>query len=192
MTLTLTTRLEAVNTLLGTIGEAPVNTLTGTTADAALAVTTLDKVSREVQSAGWKFNTEHDVEFARSSDGQIPIGPNVLRFDVDPLFNQDVDPVQRGSTLYDAKSHSYVFPRDLKAEVVYLLEWDQLPEQARHYITVRAARIFQNESVGSPQLEAFTSRDEYAALVNLQDAHAASGDYTIFDNYDAARPLFRR
>lgn len=192
MAINLTTRLEAVNTMLGTIGEAPVNALTGTTADAALAATLLDESSREVQSAGWKFNTESNVDFTRTTDGKITLGQNILRFDVDPVLYQDVDPVQRGAELYDAKGHSYVFPRDLKAEVVYLLEFEKLPEQARRYITVRAARIFQSRYVGSDQLNGFSLRDEMTALANLQDAHADSGDYTIFDSYDAARPLIRR
>ena len=192
MPLTLTTRLEAVNTMLGTIGESPVNSLTNTTADAALASTLLDETSREVQAAGWKFNIEKDVDFVRTTDGKISLGQNILRFDVDPVLYQDVDPVQRGAELYDAKGHSYVFPRDLKAEVVYLLSFEQLPEQARRYITVRASRIFQARFVGSVQLDGFTRADELAALASLQDAQAESADLTVFDNYDAARPLFRR
>lgn len=192
MALNLTTRLEAVNTMLGTIGEAPVNALTGTTADAALAQTILDEVSREVQSAGWKFNTETDVPLVRTTDGKIPLGNNILRIDVDPVRFSDIDPVQRGDSLYDAKGHSYSFPRDLEAEITYLLEFEKLPEQARRYITIRAARIFQSRYVGSQQLEGFTLRDEQAALVNLQDAHADTADYTIFNSFDAARPLYRR
>ena len=58
MALSGTTELEAVNTLLHTIGEAPVNSLTGTLPiDATLANNTLSEVSREVQSAGWHWNT---------------------------------------------------------------------------------------------------------------------------------------
>jgi hypothetical protein len=192
MALNLTTRLEAVNTMLGTIGEAPVNALTGTTADAALAQSLLDEASREVQSAGWKFNTETDVTLVRTTDGKIPLGNNILRINVDPTRFADIDPVQRGDSLYDAKGHSYVFPKDILAEIVYLLEFEKLPEQARRYITIRAARIFQARYVGSQQLEGFALRDEQAALVNLQDAQADSGDYTIFDSYDTARPLYRR
>ena len=60
---TRTTQLEAVNTMLSTIGEAPVNSLTGSLpVDASMAVNILNEVNREVQSAGWKFNTP--VEFA--------------------------------------------------------------------------------------------------------------------------------
>lgn len=192
MALRLTTRLDAVNTMLGTIGESPINTLTGTTADAAVAQTILEEVSREVQSAGWKFNTEYDVTFTRTTDGKIPIGNNILRFDVDPLCYSSIEPVERGAYLYDLTGHTFVFTQDIKAEVVYLLEFEELPEPARYYVTIRASRKFQARYVGSQELEGFTLRDETYALANLQDAHATSGDYTIFQNYDAARPLFRR
>ena len=52
-----TTELEAVNSMLATIGEAPVNSITGTLPlDASLAKNTLNEINREVQSAGWHFN----------------------------------------------------------------------------------------------------------------------------------------
>ena len=56
------TELEAVNILLTTIGEAPVNTLTGNqVTDVSIANQVLNEVSREVQSQGWHFNTEQRV-----------------------------------------------------------------------------------------------------------------------------------
>ena len=56
-----TTELEAVNTMLAVLGEAPVNSITGTLPlDASLAKTTLSEINREVQSAGWHFNTFYD------------------------------------------------------------------------------------------------------------------------------------
>ena len=58
MAMTTTTKLMAVNTILSTVGEAPVNNLTAVTADVRIAESVLDEVSREVQSAGWHFNTE--------------------------------------------------------------------------------------------------------------------------------------
>ncbi len=53
-----TSKLSAVNTLLAIIGEAPINSLNPPlTGDASLAERTLDEVSREVQGAGWSWNT---------------------------------------------------------------------------------------------------------------------------------------
>ena len=44
-----TTKLEAVNTMLSTIGEAPVNNLSSGLVDAETAETILNNVSRSVQ-----------------------------------------------------------------------------------------------------------------------------------------------
>jgi hypothetical protein len=61
MSLAPTTELEAVNTMLNTIGEAPVNTLVNmTSVDASSALSILNSVNREVQSQGWFFNTEYN------------------------------------------------------------------------------------------------------------------------------------
>ena len=67
MSLATTTKLEAVNTMLGVIGETPVNTLGGTSRPVSVvsAESVLDEVNREVQSRGGHFNTEHDYDFLR-------------------------------------------------------------------------------------------------------------------------------
>ena len=55
MSLSATTKLEAVNIMLSTIGENPVNSLTSGLVDAELAETILGSVSKAVQSEGWNF-----------------------------------------------------------------------------------------------------------------------------------------
>ena len=60
----LSTQLQAVNTMLGYIGEAPVNSISNTAelpVSAANAVSILDETSKEVQSSGWHFNTEREI-----------------------------------------------------------------------------------------------------------------------------------
>ena len=69
---TRTTQLEAINTMLSTIGEAPVNSLTGSLpVDASMAVNILNEVNREVQSAGWKFNTSWKKSIQRDVNNKI-------------------------------------------------------------------------------------------------------------------------
>ena len=72
---TRTTELEAVNTILSTIGEAHINTLTGSLpVDGTTAKNVLSEINREVQSAGWHFNTHYKVDLSRNGDNKIPIG----------------------------------------------------------------------------------------------------------------------
>ena len=71
---TRTTELEAVNTILSTIGEAPLNSLTGSLpVDGTVAVNILSEITREVQSAGWHFNTHYKVTLTRDTGNKIPL-----------------------------------------------------------------------------------------------------------------------
>ena len=56
------TELAAVNDILNSIGQLAVDTLSQTNPDVSLALQTLRSVSREVQSEGWSFNFEYNVE----------------------------------------------------------------------------------------------------------------------------------
>ena len=59
MSLSATTKLEAINTMLSVIGEAPVSSFeANATGDVAIAKNILDEVLQEVQTRGWHWNTE--------------------------------------------------------------------------------------------------------------------------------------
>ena len=62
------TELEAVNTVLATIGEAGVTRLSddiSQVTDQAMAQRTLREVSRDVQSEAWSWNTDESVRYYR-------------------------------------------------------------------------------------------------------------------------------
>tara|TARA_R100001594_G_scaffold104830_2_gene139437 strand:+ start:23 stop:631 length:609 start_codon:yes stop_codon:yes gene_type:complete len=193
MALVKTTKLQAINTILSVIGEAPINSLTGTlTSDVSLAQNTLDEVSREVQSIGWHFNTEKNISLAPDSDNKIIVNDNVIFVDIEGDYDTtDYDVVLRGNNLYNRKSQTYEFSSSITACTISLLDFDYLPETARRYITIRAARIFQDRMLGSGNQHDFTRADEQQALMNLRASEMDSGDYSIFDNYDVYRTLDR-
>jgi hypothetical protein len=186
---TLTTKLEAVNSMLGHIGEAPVTSIADVSAlplSAAIAVSVLDETSREVQMQGWHFNTEVDVELTPDGDGNITIPNNAVGVDT---VDTTLDVTQRGLRLYNRKERTYAFNSSVKVHVTYLFDWDDLNEHARRYITLRAARVFQGRTVGSRELEALIARDEYMARAALEEADYQNSDRTIFDNIDAAQRI---
>ena len=187
-----TTELEAINTMLSTIGEAPVNTVEDNgIVDAVIARQILRSTSREVQSRGWHFNTEKGFLLTPDSEGYIPVPPTFLRIDTVDGF-QNIDVVLRGNRLYDRRNHTFKFDKAIRVDAVILLPFDELPEVAREYITIRAARIFQERVVGSDLLSSFSKNDEVRALVALQEMEADTADYNILtDNYSVARVLSR-
>ena len=190
-----TTKLEAVNTMLSTIGEAPVNSLSSGLVDAETAETILNNVSRSVQSHGWNFNSEPDYTVAADSEGNLVLPANVVRAD---LANSETkyrssknEYVQRGNRIYDKVKHTFNIGKALVLDVVVLLDFTDMPEVARRYVTVRAARIFQERVVGSDKLSAMNRNDEQQALYHLQELEGDNGDYNIFDDYGTASALDR-
>jgi hypothetical protein len=188
--MTPTTTLEAVNIMLSSIGEAPVNSLASGLVDAEMAETILNATSREIQSRGWKFNTEKKFRITPNTDGEILLPTNTLKADINQS-SRELDLVQRGGKMYNLISHSYNVGTTVELDLVVFLDFELLPEAARHYITIKAARVFQDRTVGSESLHGFQERDEVSAMIEMKDAEGDTGDYTIFDNYAVARVLDR-
>lgn len=188
-----TTELEAINTILSVIGESPISSLSdiSSVADAVLAQSILSEVNRQVQTKGWHFNTEEDYSLSPTVSGEIVVPSNFLRVDTSG-DDREVDVVQRGSRLYNKKEHTYTFLKPIKCEVVVLLPFEELPQAARHYVTIKAARVFQSRTVGSDALYQFTALDERDAMLDLKRAEGITGDYNILTgNPTVFRSLIR-
>ena len=194
-TQTRTSELEAVNTILSTIGESPLNTLSGSLpVDGTIAKNVLSEVSREVQSQGWHFNTHYKVSLSRDTDNKIPLATNIVRVEIDPRQYSKVsyDIVQRNNFLYNLAKNEDTFETNLKdATAVYLLPFDEIPEQAKRYITIRSARIFHDRTLGANTIHKFSQEDEAKSLSILKQAESHTGDYSIFDTPEQAYTIIR-
>lgn len=192
---TRTTELEAVNTILSTIGEAPLNSLTGSLpVDGTVALNILSEITREVQSAGWHFNTHYKVTLTRDTDNKIPLATNILRVELDNNRYSKVqyDIVQRDNYLYNLAKNQITFDTNFEdVTVVYLLPFNEIPEQAKRYITIRSARVFHDRTLGANTLHKFSTEDEARALIVLKQAEATTGDYSIFDTPEQAYTITR-
>lgn len=181
------TELEAVNVLLTTIGEAPVNTLTGNqVTDVSIAQQVLNEVSREVQAQGWHFNTEQGVELSPNISGDIAIPADTARIDA-----QDFNTVTREDKLFNLTDRTFTFASKIKVDIVYYQDFEVLPQQAKKYITTRAARIYSDRLLNSETIHKMTSRDEQRALIDLKEYEGDTGDYNMMDSYSVSRVLNR-
>ena len=202
---TATTELEAVNTMLSSIGESPINTLASNSAylgvDAKMAQTILREINKDVQSEGWHFNTEIDLTLTRDASKQIALSSNTLRVDPNIHDHASVDAVQIGLKLYDRKKHTYEFDEDLICTVVYFRTFDEIPEPARRYVMIKASRIFIDRMVGDDGLRTFTQQDEIRARSILMETDYSNADHnilrgdpastTVFNTYSPASALIR-
>ena len=180
MTVAATTELECINIMLAAIGEAPVSSLTGTVpVDVRIAQSTLTEVNKQVQAEGWSFNTEIDVTLTRNASNNIVLGTDVLRVDAQTHDHPSINPIQRGLKLYDRKNNTFVFDEDLKCTVVYFRSFDELPEQARSYMTIKAARIFVDRLVSDQSLRTYTQEDEIRARSVLMETDLSNADHNM-------------
>ena len=202
MTTAATTELESINIMLAAIGEAPVNSLTGTVpVDVRLAQSTLTEVNKEIQSEGWSFNTEIDVTLVRDGSNQISLSTDILRIDPNIHQHPTIDAIQRGLKLYDRLNNKYEFTEDLICTVVYFRTFAEIPEPARRYITIKAARIFVDRLVSDDGLRTYTQQDETRARAILMETDLSNADHNIlrgdpsltsvFDTYNPSRALIR-
>lgn len=186
----MTTRLNALNIMLNTIGEPPITAENSTNLDAAMAGNILDEVTKEVQKMGWVFNTEEGVTLTANTDGEIPVSPSVLRLKIENQ-TQRRQYVHRGDRIYDRKNRTYAISGTLSATLIRNLVWDKLPEDAKRYITIRAARIFANRMVGDGESHGYTMLDEMQARSDLKEMELDNGDYSMLDAPDMQRAFNR-
>tara|TARA_B110000908_G_C10067350_1_gene363454 strand:- start:113 stop:700 length:588 start_codon:yes stop_codon:yes gene_type:complete len=181
------TELEAVNILLTTIGEAPVNTLTGNqVTDVTIANQVLTEVSREVQAQGWHFNTEDKVVLSRNEFNQIVVPADVARIDT-----PDINTVERDGKLFDLTARSLEFQSSVEATIVYYRDFLALPDTAKRYITTRAARIFSDRMLNSETISRMVRSDEQKALIDLKEFEGDTADFNMMDNYSVSRVMNR-
>ena len=180
MAVAATTELECINIMLAAIGEAPINTLTGTLpVDAVTAQKTLAEINKDVQNEGWSFNQEFNVKLTRDGTNQIALGTDMLKVDANVFDHPTIDVIQRGLKMYDRKNNTYVFDADLTCNITYFRNFDEIPESARRYINIRAARVFVDRLVGDDGLRTYTAQDEARARANLMENDMDNADHNV-------------
>ncbi len=179
--ITPTTELQAVNTLLSIIGEAPVNSITGNTGvDVSIALQILDETNVEVQSRGWHYNTETEVTLAKDQNNKIPVSTNCVQIDASKNYKTQFDITLRNGFLYDLENKTDVFASTTPVvDQILVQHFEHIPEYARKLIVIKAGRKFQARMIGSSELAGFTQVDEQEAIINAERSDAANGDYNI-------------
>lgn len=175
-----TTKLEAVNIMLWAIGEQSVSSIDpqDITQEAALAEKILDTVSRDVQALGWYFNEGLDVTLALDGNFKIPIPSNALKV----LVTGETDLIGiRGGFLWNRSENTDIFADTVDAYIVYGLDFVDLPQAAKTYIAIRAARVFQQRVLGADSLDKYSIDDEQRAWVLLTQDEVDNQGFSIAD-----------
>lgn len=194
-TLTPMTELDAVNMMLISIGQTPVNTLeVSGIRDVAIAKTVLQNTAREILGRGWAFNRETNYELVPDISGHIVVPAQAFHLDPVNTTHQFVIRSNAGVlNLYDLTKKTFVIDiNPLRVNVVWFYGFDEIPQYARNYIAVSAARRFQAYMVGSQVLFQYTSQDEQAGLTEMQRNDLNVLDINILSDGDWTNQIFLR
>jgi hypothetical protein len=179
----MTTKLEAVNQMLAGIGQAPATALDQANPELSIAELTLDQVTKEVLGEGWHFNTEQNYPLMPDNSGFITVPPNVLSLSDNKQSNRQVyQTVLRDGKLYDKLNHSFTFPTGspVPCDVVWLFDFEDLPQPFQSYITQRATRLFAGRVQGAQDMVAFNAQDELILRNNCMAYDTQTSQANIF------------
>ena len=184
------TELDAVNSILMSVGETPVNTLTVQSPEVAIAQKTLRQVCREIQAEGWSYNTENQYPIDLDTNNQCIIPNNVLQLDLNIFeHGKDYDVVRRSDNgvmkVYDKKNHTFTFENCSKLyfDIIWMLDFEDLPQAFKDYITTRASRIASNRMVNSQPSAKLLEADEAAARAAAVQYEMQQSDHNIFSDF---------
>lgn len=162
----ISTELDAVNALLASVGDAPVNSLDDTQSiDVYNALRMLEEMSRQIQRRGWQFNTELNVTLKPDvKNKQIRYNPTWIQ-----LFSTNYKVyVKRGDYLYNLTDKTLVFDKDIIVNIIEAVDFEDMPDCFKSYITAKAAIKFQSRYLGDTnvsQMLVAESNEAYADIV---------------------------
>lgn len=190
------TEPDAVNQMLMSIGQSPVNTLTVVGIKTVnIARLVLHNTSREVQGRGWNFNTDDKYPLAPTSAGTVVLPSNALS--VDPCDTRlryvERRNVESGDRcFYDKDARSFTISKSVDCDIVWFFEFEDLPQAARAHIAHKAGRVFQASSVASQVIHEFTKEREIETLAELDRDERRTSDSNMFAHDSLATRIFLR
>lgn len=189
------TKIDAVNLMLASIGQSPINTLAGTIPkEVTKSVLALDNALREVCTQGWAFNSRYAVELSPSSD-KIDIPSNYAH--VDPTYGENYvmqwdTAATAGLRLFNLNTNLFsgFGTAAVKCDVIIFVEYEQLPQHVRQYVVTKAARKFQSGVMASTILYEFTREMETEAYATFRRMEKRQKDFNINKNRTGAHRRF--
>ena len=204
------TELSAVNSILGSIGQAPVTTLGAVTTDVtssgqeivntyanpqiAIIHNLLMEVTKDVQNEGWHFNKQDNKKVSPDGNGNFLIPNNYLRYDVHGgLYDRNLDVVRKNGKLWDNVKDSDVFTGDLYFDITYLLDFNDVPPAIQRYIISRASVRAATQLVSNSDLVKLLKLEENQTKASALEYDCEQGDHTFFgfpheSNYRSYQP----
>lgn len=196
--LTPTTELDAINRMLGSIGQSPVNSTTVSgEPDVTSALAYLNEELLDLEATGWSWNTDRNYTLTPDVDGYIQIPTGALEVDPEDVtlnYVVRLNPANSTDCLYKADEQTFTFDatETVDCKIVWGFPFDEIPQAARTYVAIRASRKFQAQKVSSAPLDAFNDKDEKRAWARLLRMERRVRDTNTFRQNVGAQRALRR
>jgi hypothetical protein len=159
---------EGCNQLLGAIGEIPITDNTqaleaDATSDVGIARDTLLRMSKSIQQEGYWFNTEKGYPMVPNTDGYIPISNSILS-----IYSSTI--IVKDHKLYNTEKRTYIFEDTQEIDVVFEVQFDDLPYVVADVIVMEATTVFYNNILGDTQELRILETNAQRAQISLQKA----------------------
>lgn len=189
MILTSTVELDAVNTIIGAIGEAPLNSIEDTLdVDASNAFRILNDVSGQEQARGWSFNIHENYVLNPDVNTQKILWADNFLF-LQGSNNEKY--IKQGNYVYDITNNTTTFTTPLTVTAIFFTPLDTLPVPLRSYIVAKAALKFQIRYLGDSALTVELEKDVKDAWATLQEFEIDSNSYNLLENDNVVSMLER-
>lgn len=160
--------LEVVNSMLGLLGELPVNSITDphTLIPAALAAITNQNAI--VQVDFWWFNVEYPTLIPQAGSGLILVPEDAASVD---SLTQYPRLAVRGNRLYNLDDITDVFTQPLRVRLHRVLPFSDAPAIARAHIAAKAKLEFQMAYDGDGTKAQFIQQEIKETYIRLHSEH---------------------
>lgn len=204
------TELEAVNEMLLSIGESPVQSLASGLQDAEIAETVLNNENRRIQAQGWHCNTRRNVELSKNASNEFvaaidwlkvdTVNPRATRTNSVPAPHRHINVSLRRSAddtqylLYDVDNDSEAWTDEttLTVDIVQFIKFKDLTPALQNYVFKSGAHRYQKAMVSSKVLFEFTREDVEIAMTDAIQEDMDNQDANMLqDNRSSMQIAFR-
>ena len=139
-------QLTVINSMLGTMGEAPLNAIDDPHPYRGACVSILSTVNREFQARGWWFNREQLTLQPGALDSAIYLPGDTIN-----VRTENRNYVQRYRRLYNLDGGTYTFTEAQDVILIRLVPFEECPELFAAYVAAEAVIRFQKRYDGDSQ-----------------------------------------
>ncbi len=164
MNITPMTELEAVNIILASIGESPVNSIENPT-------------NVDVINAIRILRNNHKIYWS----------PHLLYIEA----KDGTKYTKNGEYLYNFTEQTFNFLNPIEVQAIFFVDFDDMPDPMRNYICAKSAKTFQSRYLGDASLAEELERDEQEAWAALQEYELDRNDFSLL-NFPAVSTITMR